>query len=35
MLGEDSLLRSNVNFMEKPFAPRKFLRQVRECLDAR
>jgi two-component system, cell cycle sensor histidine kinase and response regulator CckA len=35
MLGEDSLLRSNVDFLEKPFASRKFLRHVRECLDAR
>jgi PAS domain S-box-containing protein len=32
-LGEDSPLRHNKNFLEKPFDPRKFLQRVRNCLD--
>jgi len=35
MLGPDSPLRNNPNFMEKPFDPYKFLQRVRDCLDAR
>ncbi len=33
MLGENSPLRDNPNFMEKPFSPHKLLKQVRNCLD--
>ncbi len=33
MLGENSLLRDNPNFLEKPFDPHKLLKQVRDCLD--
>ena len=33
MLGENSPLRDNPNFMEKPFSPHKLLKQVRDCLD--
>ncbi len=33
MLGDNSPLRDNPNFMEKPFAPQKLLQQVRNCLD--
>ena len=33
MLGENSPLRDNPNFMEKPFSPGKLLKQVRNCLD--
>jgi nitrogen-specific signal transduction histidine kinase len=33
ILGEDSPLRDNPNFMEKPFGPHKLLQQVRDCLD--
>jgi len=33
MLGENSPLRDNPNFMEKPFGPHKLLQQVRDCLD--
>ena len=33
MLGENSPLRDNPNFMEKPFGPHKHLKQVRDCLD--
>jgi len=33
MLGENSPLRDNPNFMEKPFGPHKLLKQVRDCLD--
>jgi PAS domain S-box-containing protein len=33
MLGENSPLRNNPNFMEKPFGPHKLLKQVRDCLD--
>ena len=33
MLGENSPLRDNANFIEKPFAPDKLLRHVRDCLD--
>jgi PAS domain S-box-containing protein len=35
MLGENSPLRDNPNFMEKPFDPHKLLKQVRDCLDGR
>lgn len=35
ILGADSPLRANANFLEKPFDPRKFLHRVRECLDGR
>ena len=34
MLGGDTPLRNNPNFLEKPFDPQTFLRQVRSCLDA-
>jgi signal transduction histidine kinase/ligand-binding sensor domain-containing protein len=34
ILGEDSLLRDKVNFLDKPFELRKFLTVVRRCLDA-
>ena len=34
MLGKDSPLRNNPDFLEKPFEPRKFLQRVRDCLDA-
>jgi PAS domain S-box-containing protein len=33
MLGENSPLRDNPNFMEKPFGPHKLLQHVRDCLD--
>lgn len=33
VLGRDSLLRSKVNFLDKPFALHKFLETVRHCLD--
>ena len=33
MLGENSPLRDNPNFMEKPFGPHQLLKQVRDCLD--
>ena len=33
MLGENSPLRDNPNFMEKPFSPHKLLQHVRDCLD--
>jgi PAS domain S-box-containing protein len=33
MLGENSPLRNNPNFMEKPFDSHKLLKQVRDCLD--
>jgi PAS domain S-box-containing protein len=33
MLGENSPLRDNPNFMEKPFGLHKLLKQVRDCLD--
>jgi hypothetical protein len=32
-LGQDSPLRNNQNFLEKPFDPMKFLQRVRVCLD--
>jgi PAS domain S-box-containing protein len=32
-LGQDTPLRNNVNFLEKPFDPLKFLQRVRHCLD--
>jgi two-component system NtrC family sensor kinase len=35
MLGENSPLRLDGNFIEKPFMPMKFLQQLRDCLDAR
>ena len=35
MLGENSPLRDNPNFMEKPFDSHKLLKQVRDCLDGR
>ena len=35
MLGAESPLRHNVNFLEKPFDPNKFLQHVRDCLDER
>ncbi len=35
MLGENSPLRDNPNFMEKPFDSNKLLKQVRDCLDGR
>jgi two-component system, cell cycle sensor histidine kinase and response regulator CckA len=34
MLGEDTPLRNNPNFLEKPFDPQTFLQHVRSCLDA-
>jgi CheY-like chemotaxis protein len=34
MLGKDSVLRVNENFLEKPFDPDKLLRRVRDYLDA-
>jgi signal transduction histidine kinase/response regulator RpfG family c-di-GMP phosphodiesterase len=34
MLGQDSVLRVNENFLEKPFDPDKLLQRVREYLDA-
>jgi two-component system cell cycle sensor histidine kinase/response regulator CckA len=34
ILGKDSPLRENYNFLEKPFQLNKFLRKVRDCLDA-
>jgi PAS domain S-box-containing protein len=33
MLGENSPLRNNPNFLEKPFSSHKLLKQVRDCLD--
>jgi PAS domain S-box-containing protein len=33
MLGENSPLRDNPNFMEKPFSPHMLLQHVRDCLD--
>jgi two-component system, cell cycle sensor histidine kinase and response regulator CckA len=33
MLGENSPLRNNPNFLEKPFISHKLLKRVRECLD--
>jgi len=33
MLGENSPLRNNPNFLEKPFVPHKLLKRVRDCLD--
>jgi PAS domain S-box-containing protein len=33
MLGENSPLRNNPNFLEKPFNSHKLLKQVRDCLD--
>jgi PAS domain S-box-containing protein len=33
MLGENSPLRNNPNFLEKPFISHKLLQRVRECLD--
>jgi PAS domain S-box-containing protein len=33
MLGENSPLRDNPNFLEKPFQPQKLLQRVRSCLD--
>jgi len=33
MLGENSPLRNNPNFLEKPFISHKLLKQVRDCLD--
>jgi PAS domain S-box-containing protein len=35
ILGENSPLRDNPDFMEKPFSPYKLLKQVRDCLDGR
>lgn len=35
VLGKDSPLRDNPNFLNKPFELHKFLQQVRACLDAR
>jgi two-component system cell cycle sensor histidine kinase/response regulator CckA len=35
ILGENSPLRGNPDFMEKPFSPHKLLKQVRDCLDGR
>jgi len=35
LLGTDSLLRYNVNFLEKPFEVHKFLQRIRDCLDGR
>lgn len=32
-INEDSPLRDNANFLEKPFVPNEFLRRVRSCLD--
>jgi two-component system cell cycle sensor histidine kinase/response regulator CckA len=34
MLGKDSFLRENGNFLEKPFKRNKLLQKVRDCLDA-
>jgi two-component system cell cycle sensor histidine kinase/response regulator CckA len=33
MLGESSLLRNNINFLEKPFSQSALLQRVRDCLD--
>jgi DNA-binding response OmpR family regulator len=33
MLGKDSVLRVNRNFLEKPFDPDKLLKRVRDYLD--
>jgi PAS domain S-box-containing protein len=33
MLGENSPLRNNPNFLEKPFSSHKLLQRVRDCLD--
>ena len=35
ILGANSPLRDNPDFMEKPFSPDKLLKQVRDCLDGR
>ena len=35
MLGNDSPLRQDENFLEKPFELHKFLKRVRLCLDQR
>jgi two-component system, cell cycle sensor histidine kinase and response regulator CckA len=34
VLGPDSPLRNNVNFVEKPFDVEVLLRRVRQCLDS-
>src|SRR5438874_13732339 len=33
VLGQDVILREGINFLQKPYAPRKLLQTVRDCLE--
>ena len=35
VLGQDVILREGINFLQKPYAPRKLLQTVRDCLERR